>query len=114
MIAMCLAASILTGAACGASDAAAPAGLVLAEAKGCTSCHGANGGGGVAPAWSGIAGETVTLIDGSTVVRDRDYFVRALVDPQGEQVAPYTVAMPKVRLTEVEIETLVDYLEGLE
>lgn len=106
--------SLIVG-ACGASDASnEPAGLTLARDKGCTSCHGADGSGGIGPSWKGIAGEPVELADGTTTTRDRDYLVRALVDPRADEVAGYTLAMPAVALTEAEVATLVEFLEELE
>ncbi len=108
-------------AACGGSDAAeAPAftpageaGRAVAKDAGCMSCHGGNGEGGVGPTWQGLAGSTVELDDGSTIVADRDYLVRAITDPNAEKVAGYPVSMPVAGLTPEQVESIVDYLEEL-
>lgn len=92
---------------------AARAGWETARAKGCTSCHGVDGGGGTGPAWRGIAGSVRPLDDGTTVVADRAYLVRSIVEPQFDQVAGYNIRMPLVELTETEVASIVAYLEEL-
>ena len=85
----------------------------LAVARGCESCHGNGGSGGVGPAWTGRAGTEVTLVDGTVVVADDDYLRRAIAQPQLEVVAGYTLRMPPNDLTADEIELIVAYLKGL-
>lgn len=111
----------VVGSSCGTDDAGPPPNLSRAavvgwetvRAKGCTSCHGADGAGRTGPAWVGIAGSERTLDDGTTVVADRDYLIRSIVDPQSDQVAGYTIRMPLVDLTDAEVASIVAYLEEL-
>ena len=112
---------MLLAAACGGSEAATPApgtagqGLEIANQAGCVACHGTDGlSGGVGPGWAGLAGSTVTLEDGSQVTADTAYLRRAIVDPDAEIVAGYTLRMPEVGLTTEEVAALIDYIEGLE
>lgn len=77
------------------------------------SCHGRDGVGGTGPAWSGVAGSTRELVDGTQVVADRDYLVRSLVDPQADQVNGYNILMPTVDLADEEIDSILDYLEEI-
>jgi cytochrome c oxidase subunit II len=109
--------TILAG-ACG-DDGAAPAAdptraraVELARVHGCTSCHGDEGQGGIGPPWQGLAGSEVELTDGRVVTADRDYLRRSITDPQAEQRAGYAVPMPVARLTDDEVEILVDYVES--
>lgn len=77
------------------------------------SCHGRDGVGGTGPPWTGLAGSTRTLIDGTTVVADRDYLVRSLIDPQFERVQGFNILMPAVELTEAEVNSILDYIEEI-
>ncbi len=89
---------------------AGQAGWQVAASKGCMSCHGRDGVGGTGPGWIGLAGSTRTLMDGTQVVADRDYLVRALVDPQSERVNGYNILMPTSDLTDEEINSIIDYI----
>ena len=109
--------SILT--ACG-SDAdsvelseAGQEGRSVVRSKGCASCHGSNGDGGVGPAFVGLAGAEVPLEDGTTVIADRDYLVESIVDPQAKIVAGYNLPMPRTELTDEEIDAVINYIEEL-
>lgn len=87
-------------------------GLRIVEEKGCQSCHGAGGRGGAGPAWIDLAGSEVELDDGSVVIADRDYLVRAILDPAAERVVGYNLQMPPNDLTEVEATAVAAYIEG--
>lgn len=89
------------------------AGWHVAASKGCMSCHGRDGVGGTGPAWTGLAGSTRPLTDGTEVVADREYLVRSLIDPQAERVNGYNIVMPTVDLTVEEIDSIIDYLEEI-
>lgn len=110
-----------TGAAgCGSDDNAAPEGdrgpvargRDLAEDRGCMSCH-REGGGGIGPDWDGLAGSTVTLEDGSTVVADEAYLTRAITDPDAEIVDGYDIRMPANDLDDDDVAAIVAYIESL-
>lgn len=108
-----LATACAGGAASSGLSPAAEQGRAVAQAAGCMSCHGADGVGGVAPSWQGIAGTERTLDTGEVVVADREYLVRAIVDPQAERVAGYTIVMPTVNLSAEDVDAIVDYLEAV-
>lgn len=91
----------------------ATAGRELARDKGCTACHGGDGGGGIGPAWVGLAGSTVTLEDGSTVAADQAYLTRAITDPSAEVVDGYSIEMPEYDLSDDEVAQLVAYITSL-
>lgn len=109
-------------AACG-SDGAAPADLGLSPAgaagqqialeRGCGSCHGVNGEGGVAPAFQGLVGRTVELRDGETLVADEAYVIESIVDPNAKRVEGYSIPMPQVNLSDEELASIVAYIDEL-
>ncbi|WP_158083018.1 redoxin domain-containing protein [Methyloprofundus sedimenti] len=98
--------------------AAVRRGRRLADQRGCLTCHSSDGTQGMGPSWKGLAGSTAQLTDGRSVLRDRAYLTRAIVDPDVEIVTGYSEgmmagAMPGKRLSKIEVETLVRYLESL-
>ena len=120
MLGLAVPALALVAGACGqdggATEGLSPAaerGYELARTQGCTSCHGASGGGGIGPAWTGALGSTVTLTDGTQVVVDEAYLTRAIKDPNAEVVDGFSVSMPENHLTDDEIADLVAYIVSL-
>ncbi|MFV0308934.1 MAG: c-type cytochrome [Desertimonas sp.] len=115
--------ALVTGlVACGDDDTGGPEpslssvaaiGRELAQSKGCASCHGGSGQGGVGPSWIGLAGSEVQLSDGSTVIADEAYLTRAITDPNAEMVDGYTLQMPTNSLTADEVAQIVDYITAL-
>jgi cytochrome c oxidase subunit II len=85
----------------------------LSRSRGCAGCHGQDFGGGAGPEWIGLAGSEVTLADGSTVVADTAYLVRAIADPSAELVADYNLRMPANNLSDSEIADIVAFIETL-
>lgn len=94
-------------------SAAAERGRQTALDAGCASCHGATWQGGVAPAWVGLAGSTVTLSDGSTVTADADYLARSITAPADEKVRGFNVAMPPNALTAEQVADVVAFIQAL-
>jgi cytochrome c oxidase subunit 2 len=103
--------------ACAADEATLTAegdrGRQVAADAGCAACHGSDGQGGVGPAWTGLAGSTVELEDGSSVTADDDYLHRAIVDPSADVVSGYTVRMPDNELSDDEATAIVAYIAEL-
>jgi cytochrome c oxidase subunit 2 len=92
---------------------AAAEGREIAVARGCTSCHGGDFDGGVGPTWIGLFGSEVPLIGGGMVIADREYVVESIVDPNAERRLGNALQMPKVSLTDDEVERIVDYIVEL-
>jgi cytochrome c oxidase subunit 2 len=88
-------------------------GREVARSKGCAACHGSSGDGGVAPAFVGLYGADVLLQSGETVVADREYLVRSILEPGADLVDGYNLPMPRTELTDVEIDTVIAYIEAL-
>jgi cytochrome c oxidase subunit 2 len=96
-------------------SAAGERGKELARTQGCISCHSADGSRSTGPSWKGIAGTTVELEDGTSVVRDDAYLRTAIVASRGQVVDGYANIMPvyEGELTEAEIADLIAYLRDL-
>jgi cytochrome c oxidase subunit II len=93
---------------------AAAEGQEIARRAGCTACHGADGEGGLGPAWADILGTEIELDDGTTVTVDEAYLTRAIADPGAETHAGFSVTMPENRLTDEEIAQVIDYIVSLD
>lgn len=110
---------VLVLGACGSDGAdrdlspAGAAGREVALSEGCSACHGDNGEGSIGPAWVGLAGSTVELEGGTSVIADADYLRRSILDPQADVVAGTTIDMPVTDLSEKQVDDLVAYIEEL-
>ena len=110
---------VLVLGACGSDEAdrdlsaAGAAGREVALSEGCTACHGDNGQGSIGPAWVGLAGSTVELEGGTSVIADADYLRRSILDPQADIVAGTTIDMPVTDLSQKQVDDLVAYIEEL-
>jgi cytochrome c oxidase subunit 2 len=96
--------------------AAAARGEALAASTGCLACHAIDGSAGTGPGWQGLAGSTVTLDNGETVVADDAYLFNSIVDPQSQIVAGFDAVMPTTysdSLSQTEIQDLVEYIKSL-
>ncbi len=100
------------GGGAGLSDLAEQ-GREISQTRGCAACHGEDGQGDVGPSWLGLFGSTVELEGGGTVLADTDYLRRAIVEPDAEIVAGFTISMPVTNLSEDEIAALIAYIEEL-
>ena len=111
---------VVFGSACGSSTgteitltAAGQAGLQVVRTKGCASCHGSTGQGGVGPTFVGLFGSERILADGSVVIADIDYLRRAITDPQDEQLADYGFKMPTNNLDDEQVSAVIDFITEL-
>lgn len=107
--------------ACGGDEAGTPSSLSpkadegrqIAQTNGCAACHGSGGGGGVGPPFVGAFGREVELEDGTTTVADEEYLRRSIREPDAQIVAGYRVPMPKVDLSDEEIDSIIAYIQEL-
>jgi cytochrome c oxidase subunit 2 len=111
-------------AACGGDDAnlseLGKRGKNTSNANGCASCHGANAQGGVGPGWIDLAGsEREVKIPESegggtrTVIADDEYLLRAILEPEAEEVVGYEIKMPTNGLSEAQARDIVVYINEL-
>jgi cytochrome c oxidase subunit 2 len=96
-----------------AASSAVERGRLLAETSGCQACHGRTWEGGIAPSWIGLAGSTVTLQDGTSVVADTAYLTRSITDPAAQRSGTATMVMPPNRLTDEQVADVVAFIESL-
>ena len=111
--------ALFAGACGGGSDAgptlsaAGESGKRIALSSGCAGCHGTNGKGGVGPTWVGLAGSERELQDGSTVIADDGYLVRAIAEPGADLLADYQLQMPQNRLSDDDIADVIAFIKDL-
>ncbi len=116
-----LTALLATGAAACGSDGGSSGepsdpvarGKELAIANGCAACHGSDGQGGVGPTFVGLAGSTVELADGTTVVADTEYIRRSIIDPSADIRPGFNVNMPERSFEPGEVDLIVAWIESL-
>ncbi len=104
-----------TGGGAAAEDPVA-VGKKVASSAGCVACHSIDGSKIVGPTWKGLAGESVTLADGSTVTADDAYLEESIVNPGAKMVQGYPDVMPKNFkdvLTADEIKGIIAYIKTL-
>ena len=94
-------------------SAAAADGRALTLSSGCAACHGANGGGGVGPAFVGLYMSDRPLADGTIVTADEDYLVESIMMPGVKQVKGYSLPMPSNSLTREQVDLIVTYISEL-
>lgn len=96
------------------SGSSAQAGEELFRQRECSGCHVAAAG-QVAPSLNGLFGESVALESGKTAVAHEEYIRESILSPQAKIVAGYEPIMPSYegRLSEEELEALVDYVKSL-
>jgi cytochrome c oxidase subunit II len=100
------------GASANLSEQAAH-GRRIANRSGCAACHGADGQGGVGPAFVGLYGSRQELEDGTTVLADEAYLSESISDPDAKIVAGYSQRMPDNGLDDDEIADVVQYIREL-
>jgi cytochrome c oxidase subunit II len=94
----------------------AAAGLRVLKAKSCLGCHSTDGSPKEAPSFKGLSGQLVAVTSAGrarTVTADADYIRRSVLQPDADIVRGYDPIMPKIPITNEEIEAVVAYLETL-
>lgn len=93
-------------------DDAAARGRALAQSKGCVACHTVDGSAGVGPTWKGLFGKTETLKDDSTAKVDEAFLKAFIRNPQARGIKGFPPVMPKIELSDDELEALVAYIRS--
>ena len=98
----------------GSGPPMAGTGEELFQRFGCATCHQANNT-GRGPSLGGLAGSTVDLEGGGTVVADREYIRESILDPAAKVVRGYKPVMPVFRgqLSPEQVAQLVEYVRSL-
>ncbi|HEX8948011.1 MAG TPA: cytochrome c oxidase subunit II [Dissulfurispiraceae bacterium] len=90
--------------------------LEVLKGKGCLGCHSTDGTRKVGPTLKGLFGRQVTVVTGGkerTLTADEDYLRRSILDPQADIVKGYPPIMPKIPMTQEELDEIVEYLKTL-
>jgi cytochrome c oxidase subunit 2 len=88
----------------------------LLQTKGCLGCHTTDGTPKVGPTFKGLYGSKVAVITNGNerlISADKEYLKRSVLEPGADIVKGYPNIMPKLPLTEEELDAVVDYLETL-
>ena len=88
-------------------------GQSIAGSYGCSVCHGELGEGVIGPSWQGLYLSDVELEGNVTVLANEEYILRSITDPEAEIVAGFTTKMPRSKLTDDQLASLVAYLKEL-
>ncbi len=93
-----------------------PAGQKILEEKGCLGCHTTDGTRKIGPTFKGLYGSKVTVLTNGkerVITADEKYIKRSVTDPGADIVKGYPNIMPKLPVTNEELEQIVEYLETL-
>jgi cytochrome c oxidase subunit II len=90
----------------------------LVSEYGCLACHSTTGATRAGPKWNGLAGSIVKLDHGRTVVADRDYLIRSILEPDAQVVEGYVkgIMSAAVRPSSIgrdDAEAMAAYIESL-
>jgi Cytochrome c len=78
-------------------------GARLVVTDGCTACHLAPAGRGIAPSFANLAGHRVTLTDGRRVLVDERFLREALRDPSRTQIEGYAPGVMRRAITHLHL-----------
>lgn len=88
-------------------------GAKIYRKKGCNQCHSIDGIAGTGPTWKGLWKHEVAFADGSRALADENYIRSAIVDPGRQVVAGFQNVMPKMAVSDREIDLLIAYIRSL-
>lgn len=88
-------------------------GKKLYGSKMCISCHTMNGSPAAGPTFKGLYGKTIELRDGTKVLADDAYIKESIKEPGAKVSKGFPSIMPKLNLTDEEIEALTAFIRSL-
>ena len=91
-----------------------PAGRQLMLDNGCLACHSTDGSKVVGPSFKNLFGRTEKISGGADIVVDEAYIIKSIKDPNADIVEGFQSGlMPKVVVTDEEIDTIIEYIKTL-
>lgn len=88
-------------------------GKTLVQNLGCKGCHSVDGSKSSGPTFKGIVGRQTTLADGKVVTADHEYLETAITDPKSVLVQGYSAIMQPYKLSDRDVDAIVEYLKTL-
>lgn len=88
-------------------------GKTLVENLGCKGCHTVTGDTSAGPTFKGIFGRQTTLSDGKVVTADKEYLEESITDPKAAVVQGYSAIMQPYKLSDRDVDAIVEYLQTL-
>lgn len=88
-------------------------GRKVMETKGCVACHSFDGKPGVGPTFKGLWGRNEDFTDGSSYVVDAAYIKESILDPPKKIVKGFGPVMPKLPITDAEIDQVIEFVKTL-
>lgn len=88
-------------------------GKAILDQKGCLACHTVDGTPSVGPTFKGLWGSKVALTDGTTQTVDEAYVEEMIESPGKKVVKGFNPIMPKLPVSQQEIEQIIEYLKVL-
>jgi cytochrome c oxidase subunit 2 len=88
----------------------------LYQEKGCFACHSIDGTPRVGPSFKGLLGKTERVLTAGkerSVVVDEAYIRKYISEPNFDVIEGFQPIMPKVSLTEDELNALVEFIKSL-
>jgi len=88
----------------------------LLAGKGCLGCHTIDGTAKIGPTFKGLYGRKVTVVTAGRerdITADEDYIARSIRKPNEDIVKGYPSIMPKLGLSDEEIEEIIEYMKAL-
>lgn len=93
-----------------------PSGSQLYQEKGCVGCHSIDGSPKVGPTFKGLIGKKEAVLKNGkeeTVAVDEEFVRNYILHPNVVVVKEYPPIMPKIAMTDAELDAIVKYLEML-
>jgi len=85
----------------------------LYRSLGCVGCHSVDGAPNVGPTWKDLWAKTETLDDGSAITVDEEFLTESIVEPGAAVVQGYANLMPAYRLSDEELNGIIEYIKSL-
>lgn len=91
----------------------AECGKRLYQRRGCMACHTTDGSVMIGPTFRNLFGHEAVFVDGSRRVADENYLRNCILDPMSVRLRGFEQVMPKIHLTDTEIEALIAFIRSL-
>ncbi len=99
-----------------AEAGAAPGGLDLLKRAGCLGCHSTDGTKGIGPTFKGLFGSSQTVVTARrkrTMTVDAAYIKFYVRNPNSDRIPGYEPVMPKLPVTDDDLDKIIAFLESL-